>query len=725
MTRGGYTHRLMAAIGVVAVVFSFTTSEASLASAEPAGSGCTPMMAYLVPGTWETNSGANPSSPRGLMAKVGERLKRDYGSSITVLYPAYEASAFDKGKTYAASERDGVERASALMRRCVGSRVILGGFSQGADVAGDVAWQIGHGRGPVPASAVAGVGLISDPKGEKSQVTRVTGSGIAGKRPGGYGALTGRIQWLCEPKDMYCNITSKTPFLQTLGRTLGSAMNGEVPNLSGLVSDFSNVDLAGTASTADRLVQRTRHVTSPKSPGEAGDLGEIATLANQLLGTFRPIADTQRWVRSTPGAQQRLSHSPQGSPRATAHQVLSTLNGMDVDGIVRSATTIANAVGRSLGGNAHTRTPVPAAHTTVVDTSTPTPGSGTPEIVPTPESAQSTTETTTTTSPVPDTSGRLEPSALPEVSTYPTVPDASSTVSTAETTSGPLPVGGNGSGEAPDLTGLASTALTLASQVAPLKATDRTALQTAGSVLGAVRTDTIISQGLNVVSAVVGTDYAGIVQNLMRLPQQVFAGDIRGAHRTAGMLNNQFSPWVKMAAQIDYKTAAAVVGMIPDPYGYAQIASLILGLVGNVDIVRLARDIGQIQEVAWGVLETGNLLGLANLLPIGLDLASVALGVLSPGAKMSPELLGAGATTEQVQLASSLQGRDISGLVSNLGGLASSQGAQDLGELLNEGLSAASFFASNVHNTYDSRPIAGGRTAIDFLYSFFRQALGG
>lgn len=724
MSRRGYVSRSVAVICAVAAAFSVTISANAVASADASESGCTPMMAYLVPGTWETNRGANPRSPRGLMGKVGERLKRDYGSSITVVYPGYEASAFDKGKTYAQSERDGVERTSALMRRCPGSRVILGGFSQGADVAGDIAWQIGRGRGPVPAAAVAGVGLISDPKGEKSQVTRVSGSGIAGKRPGGYGALAGRIQWLCEPRDMYCNITSKTPFLQTLGRTLGSAMNGEVPNLSGLVSDFSNVDLAGTTSTADRLVQRTRNVTSPRSPGEAGDLGEIAALANQVLGTFGPIADTQRWIRSTPGAQQRLAQSPQGSPRATAQQVLSTLNGMDVNGIVRSATTIATAVGRSLGGSTSTRTPVPAAHTGAVDTSTP-PGS---EAVP--ESTPSPLDTTTTTSPVttspvaPDTSGMLDTSETPGDSTYPTtVPDTSTTLPTTTTTTGPLPVGDNG--EAPDLTGLASTALTLASQVAPLKETDRTALQTAGSVLGAVRTDTIISQGLNVVSAVVGTDYAGIVQNLMRLPQQVFAGDIRGAHRTAGMLNNQFSPWVKMAAQMDYKTAAAVVGMIPDPSGYAQIASLILGLVGNVDIIRLARDVGQIQEVAWGVLETGNLLGLANLLPIGLDLASVALGVLSPGAKMSPEMLGAGATTEQVQLASSLQGRDIGGLVNNLGGLASSQGAQDLGELLNEGLSAASFFASNVHNTYDSRPLAGGRTAIDFLYSFFRQALGG
>ncbi|MFC3245013.1 hypothetical protein ACFOJ6_25450 [Gordonia humi] len=277
-----------------------------------------------------------------------------------------------------------------------------------------------------------------------------------------------------------------------------------------------------------------------------------------------------------------------------------------------------------------------------------------------------------------------------------------------------------------DLSGLASSALSLASQVAPLSDQDKGSLQTASQVMGTLRFDTIISQGMNVMAAVTSTDYAGIIRNLQVLPQQIVTGNIKGAHRTAGMLNNQFSPWVKMAAQMDYKMAGQIVTMIPDPSGYTQIAGLVLDLLGNVDIIRLARDVGQIQEVAWKVVETGNPLALGDLLPISLDLASVALGVLQPGQKMSPEMLGSGATTEQVQFAKSVQGQDFTSVVSGLTTLAKSDGAKNLAELVSEGLDAGSFLASNAHVTsYTKKPVYDGKTGVDYLYDRFRTALSG
>lgn len=694
--RSGFDRAIVVILSLLAVIAVSVGSRPGAAAAEAtAGQGCTPMMAFLAPGTWETSKTANPATPKGMMANIGNRLKRDYGSSITVLYTNYSASAFDKGETYAASERDGVERTEALMRRCPGARIILGGYSQGADAAGDVAWKIGHGKGPVPASSVAAVGLIADPKGEKSQALPLKGSGIAGKRPGGYGALADRIQWICDPTDLYCNVTSKNPFLKTLGNTLGSAMNGEIPNVSALTSDYSNVDLAGAVSTADRLKSSAQGLSAPTSPGGAGELAEVATLANQLVATFAPIADTQQWIKQTPGAERRLQSSPKDSPRAQANTVLSTLSGMDVSGIVKSASTIASTLGSTLGS-----TPTQSA--------APAPQGATPAGVESAPVAGAVDGSSTGVSA--SGSGVIDPNA-----------GLSGAAATGETLGGSI----TGTASSADLTGLASTALGLASQVAPLGSTDQASLQTASQVLGTVKMDTIVSQGMNVVSAVVGTDYVGIVNNLQLLPQQLFAGDIRGAHRTAGTLNNQFSPWVKMASQIDFKTASRVAGMIPDPQGYAQIASLVLDLVGNVDIVRLARNVGQIQEVAWQILETGNLLALTQLLPIGLDLASVALGVLSPGAKMSPSLLGAGATPEQVSLATSTQGQDVGSLLSSVSGLASSQGATDLSKLIGEGLDAASFLASGSHQSYASKKLAGGRTAIDIIYQFFRQALGG
>ena len=46
-------------------------------------------------------------------------------------------------------------------------------------------------------------------------------------------------------------------------------------------------------------------------------------------------------------------------------------------------------------------------------------------------------------------------------------------------------------------------------------------------------------------------------------------------------------------------------------------------------------------------------------------------------------------------------------------------------ELIGEGLDAASFLTSGSHTSYASKKLVEGRTAIDWLYQFFRQALGG
>ncbi|MFT4398064.1 cutinase family protein [Gordonia lacunae] len=685
---------------------------------------CTQMIGYLVPGTTETHAGANPVEPRGMLAKVGERLKRDYGDAITVLYPDYPASAFDKGDTYAESERAGVARLTGLIKRCPSSQIIIAGYSQGADVAGDVAHAIGQGRGPVSCSAVEAVGLLADPKrgSEKVEGPQVRGEGISGGRPGGYGCLTGKIKWLCDPSDLYCNVTSKNPVLRSLGQALGAPGGADgassTPALESLTSDYSNVDLAGTTSTAALLKDKSQNLTAPQSSGDAGELAQLGTLANQLLATFTPIADTSQWVAQTPGARQSLTGAPKGSPQAQAASVLGTLGTMDIPGIIRSATSIANTVASAVGSQpsavADTSTLAPST-VPATDTTTAEPGS------------TDTTTPTPTTPPATDTTTEA-PTTGSAPTTFPGVPSGASVTMTTLPTGAPGIdpfASGGGDGSSPDLTGLASSALQLVGQVAPLNSADKASLQTASSVLGTIKIDTVVSQGLNVVAAVTDTDYAGIVGNLQRLPAQLFAGDVRGAHRTAGELNNQFSPWVKMAAQIDFKTAAQIAAMIPDPQGYAQIAALVLDLLGNVDIVRLARAVGQIQEIGWKVLETGNLLALGELLPVGLDLASVALGVLRPGQKMSPELLGEGASAEQVQLATSLQGRDVGSLLGSVSTLATSQGAADLTELVGEGLDAASFLASGSHTSYASKKLVEGRTAIDWLYRFFRQALGG
>ncbi|ETD30814.1 hypothetical protein W823_22600 [Williamsia sp. D3] len=733
----------MAGLATLSVTLTVVaTVPATASAAQP--SSCTPYMAYLVPGTWETTATADPSKPAGLLGKVGAELEESYGSQITVIYPNYSASAFDKGQTYASSEADGVQRLRGLLEQCPESQNVLGGYSQGADVAGDVAWQIGNGQGPVDPDKIDAVGLVADPKQGNAPVAgpAPTGKGIAGTRPGGFGTLADKVRQVCAPGDLYCSTnSSEHSFIAGLGQMLGSSGNGETApttttvadtttsttpttgsavtspaDAQALTSDYSRTDVPGTVGAATALndqIAELQGQPAPASGGQASQIASLASLAGQLLETFTAVADTQQWVQTTPGADKYLSNAKPGTPAAQANSLLSTFNAMDVPAILSTTSSIASSLSQALGSSPT----VPLAGTTTTSSTTPT-------------TASSGAGSTTTPSAASPTSERGEAggaAAVPTgeaVSVSPTVPTGAGEGSApAWQGTGALPTPQTG-GAAPDYAALGASTAQLVAQVAPLNSADKTALTSAATVLGGLKPEVLIGQGLNVVTAVTSTDYRGIVAGLQRLPQQIFTGDIPGAHKTAGDLNNMLSPWVTMAAQIDFKTAAKLVALIPDPSGTTQIASVVLGLLGNLDIVRLARNVGQLQEVAWQVLESHNLMALTQLLPIGLDLASVALGVLEPGAKMSPELLGAGATPEQQALATHSQGQDMVGMFGSLTQLVSSQGAQDLSKLVGEGLTAATFYASNAHGQYD-KLIIDGKTALDWLYDFFREALGG
>ena len=760
---------LVAGLATLSVTLTVVaTVPAAASAAQP--SSCTPYMAYLVPGTWETTATADPSTPAGLLGKVGAELEESYGSQITVIYPNYSASAFDKGQTYASSEADGVQRLRGLLEQCPESQNVLGGYSQGADVAGDVAWQIGNGQGPVDPDKIDAVGLVADPKQGNAPVAgpAPTGKGIAGTRPGGFGTLADKVRQVCAPGDLYCSTnSSEHSFIAGLGQMLGSSGNGETApttttvadtttsttpttgsavtspaDAQALTSDYSRTDVPGTVGAATALndqIAELQGQPAPASGGQASQIASLASLAGQLLETFTAVADTQQWVQTTPGADKYLSNAKPGTPAAQANSLLSTFNSMDVPAILSTTSSIASSLSQALGSSptvplagttpAQPVTPAADVAPSTATTTTPSAPSTTTSST-TPTTASSGAGSTTTPSAASPTSERGEAggaAAVPTgeaVSVSPTVPTGAGEGSApAWQGTGALPTPQTG-GAAPDYAALGASTAQLVAQVAPLNSADKTALTSAATVLGGLKPEVLIGQGLNVVTAVTSTDYRGIVAGLQRLPQQIFTGDIPGAHKTAGDLNNMLSPWVTMAAQIDFKTAAKLVALIPDPSGTTQIASVVLGLLGNLDIVRLARNVGQLQEVAWQVLESHNLMALTQLLPIGLDLASVALGVLEPGAKMSPELLGAGATPEQQALATHSQGQDMVGMFGSLTQLVSSQGAQDLSKLVGEGLTAATFYASNAHGQYD-KLIIDGKTALDWLYDFFREALGG
>ena len=232
---------------------------------------------------------------------------------------------------------------------------------------------------------------------------------------------------------------------------------------------------------------------------------------------------------------------------------------------------------------------------------------------------------------------------------------ALTTVTTIADTAGKLADSGSSTvaGTSGDAAQLSAAATTLGGQVAPLTSVPADALATASTVLSVLKPATVVDQVLNVATGVTALDVPGILNNLTVLPQKVAALDAHGAHQVAGELNNQFAPLVKMAAAVDLRWVSQVLSVIPDPTGYTQIAALVASILGGVDVIRLATLIGQIQEIAWTAVEKllpppgqapdplGAGAAMAGLLPVGLDLASVAVTMLSGKAsKTPPELLG-------------------------------------------------------------------------------------
>ncbi|WP_322544542.1 cutinase family protein [Rhodococcoides fascians] len=663
---------------VSAVVLAAGTVPAHAAPAATAATSCAKYVAIMTPGTWETNAAANPTAPVGMLATVGNALKQKYGNDIEVYYPAYAASAFDKGRTYADSKETGKSAINNILTSaCATSKFLLSGYSQGADAAGDIAAEIGNGRGVVPAARILGVGLVADPHQGTAGGTvvgpKVDGQGIGGVRPEGFGSLAPVVKQLCNPTDLYCSTNAgKDGLLAGLGKVLanrpvdpvptggqtgsGSAVApsttaqggvtgagtqpGTTPTQSGgvsdfsssLVSDFSRVDLVGAANTASTLGERV--ATLPDSVETNRTQSQVASVgasATSLLNTLEPVADVQSVIAANPGIRSTLDTAPEGSPEAKTSTVLDALDQIDIPAVLSTATSIADTASSVLGGTGTTA-------------------------------------------------------------------------------------------------GLTDTAATLTGQVAPLQSVSPDALTSATQVLSLLKPKTVVNQVVNVATGFTSLDYQGIVDNLIALPQKVAALDVAGSHKIAGDLNNQFAPIVKMAAGVDLHTLAALVAMIPDPSGSAQIASLVLSLLGNVDVIRLANDVGAIQEVAWKILETGNLAAAAELLPIGLDLASVAVGVLTGSSKTSPDQLGAQTqvTGQSAAIGQQASSGDFAGLGGSLVSLASSPGAGDAAELVGAGIDAATFFASGAHQSYGDFTVdSTGRSALQWLIDFFTQKIGG
>lgn len=137
---------------------------------------CPDVQMIAIPGTWESSPTDDPFNPTqfplSLIGNVTRPLVGQFGGDRLQVYTVPYTAQFhnplsqDNQMSYNDSRAEGTRNAVKAMtdmnNRCPLTSYVIAGFSQGAVIGGDIASDIGNGRGPVDEDLVLGVTLIAD-----------------------------------------------------------------------------------------------------------------------------------------------------------------------------------------------------------------------------------------------------------------------------------------------------------------------------------------------------------------------------------------------------------------------------------------------------------------------------------------------------------------------------------------------------------------------------------
>jgi Cutinase len=245
---------------------------------------CPDVQMISIPGTWESSPVLDPYNPTqfpiALLLNVTNPIRQQFGADRLEVYTVPYTAQFhnplsaDRQMSYNDSRAEGTTAAVKAMadmnNRCPLTSYVLVGFSQGAVIAGDIASDIGNGRGPVDEDLVLGVTLIADgrrqdgvgqvvgtdPQGQGAEITlqevptlSALGLTMTGPRPGGFGMLNDRTNEICAPGDLICAAPESAFNITQLPKTLEVLSGGAGQPIHALYAtpDFWNLD--GQSST--------------------------------------------------------------------------------------------------------------------------------------------------------------------------------------------------------------------------------------------------------------------------------------------------------------------------------------------------------------------------------------------------------------------------------------------------------------------------------------------
>lgn len=256
---------------------------------------CAPFLFVGVPGTFEINRDDDPNKPVGMLSKVTGPLSTALGSKFGTTMINYDADAGVNGTSYDVSVDAGTKKTLATVTdvasRCPKTSIILGGYSQGAHITGNVATDIGQKRTPVDPARIAGVVLISDPKRTaNSNVIADTNQA----RPDVPAFLENALGALSNNPSFAQLQMSATDLLGNNGKDIAGSLTDMATQLAGAVTGSPNIAGGDPATQAPATTSVEPGASSTPEPSVPLDPStpKIAGSSFSSTATFTQIDDT-------------------------------------------------------------------------------------------------------------------------------------------------------------------------------------------------------------------------------------------------------------------------------------------------------------------------------------------------------------------------------------------------------------------------------------------------
>ncbi|NKS56221.1 cutinase family protein [Rhodococcus hoagii] len=229
-----------------------------------------------------------------------------------------------------------------------------------------------------------------------------------------------------------------------------------------------------------------------------------------------------------------------------------------------------------------------------------------------------------------------------------------------------------------DVARLATAAAGLASKSGVIEGLGNINLGGVTNLLASLQPAALMAQGANIIRGLTTTDFIGLLNALAAIPAKILAGDLIGIPDAITAMNRKWDPIVQMLDNIDLKPISSILLMFP--FGSEMnIAGQVISVLDRIPVRKLANTIEATEQaiVAGDLAAAPQILGqFAN---IGVDVANLPLNFDFTNL---PEL-----------------GQTL-----------------DLGKVVTQATSAATFYASGAHTAYPTMVVDQyGRNAIQWL----------